>query len=105
MQAEALQVGSQSFVRRYFITTWRTATQVTPEPFQYITVQTMRDAMRMTVTKIHDPALQGLVQPTDHDRQRHPTPLWAGLFADFVAQALLGLPRWFHAQVGMAATK
>src|SRR3972149_284154 len=94
VQAQALHMGNQTLVQRYFITALATATQVPPEPIQYITIQTMRDAMRMTVAKIRDPALQGLVQPADHDRQRHPTPLRAGLFADFVAQALLGLPRW-----------
>jgi hypothetical protein len=92
-------MGNKPFVRRDFVTTLAATTQMSPEPLQNITVQSMRNAMRMAMTKIRHPAAKSLVQPSDHYRQRHPTPLRAGLFADFVTQTLLRLPRRFHAQV------
>src|ERR1700722_13142844 len=81
------------------------ATQVSSHPAEDVTVKTMEHATWMAVTEVRLPTPQGLVEPADQRRQRHPAPLGTGQRAYFVAQTGLGLPRRFHAQVAMAASE
>src|SRR5579871_5382808 len=65
----------------------------------------MCHAMRMPMTEVRLPAPQGLIEPSDQSRQRHPTPLRSGQLAYLVTQTGFGFPRWLHAQVAVAATE
>src|SRR3990172_9967919 len=104
LQPESPQVGVQRLMGRRTVTALTAAAKMPPQSHQHITIESIKHAVRMSMTKVGTPTPQGLVEPADQRRQRHPVPLRPGLLADFLPKASLGLLRGLHPQVAAVSS-